>query len=88
MLFAYFGPETVLPMTSTAAMVAGFLLMFGRQTLGLARLAIRKVYRRTGTPSERLVLRSAGKRFRKDGPGAGVPSRMGRVEVGADQVDS
>lgn len=32
MIFAYFGPETVLPLTSTLAAVAGVALMFGRQT--------------------------------------------------------
>ena len=31
MLLAYLGPDTVLPLTSTLAAVAGFGLMFGRQ---------------------------------------------------------
>jgi hypothetical protein len=35
LLFAYFGPETVLPMTSVVATVLGFAMMFGRHTLRL-----------------------------------------------------
>ncbi len=30
MLFAYFGPETTLPVVSAVAAVAGFVLMMGR----------------------------------------------------------
>ena len=29
-LFGYFGPETVLPVTSIVATIAGFAMMFGR----------------------------------------------------------
>lgn len=32
-LFGYFGPETVLPMTSVIATVVGLFMMFGRNTL-------------------------------------------------------
>ena len=32
-LLAYFGPETVLPMTSVIATVVGLFMMFGRNTL-------------------------------------------------------
>jgi len=32
-VFAYFGPETVLPMTSVIATVVGVFMMFGRTTL-------------------------------------------------------
>lgn len=31
MLFAYIGPETLLPLTSIVAAGAGFVMMFGRQ---------------------------------------------------------
>jgi hypothetical protein len=31
-LLAYFGPETVLPMTSVIATVVGLFMMFGRST--------------------------------------------------------
>jgi hypothetical protein len=32
LVFAYFGPETVLPMTSVLATIAGLFMMFGRTT--------------------------------------------------------
>ncbi|SIO64905.1 hypothetical protein SAMN05444166_7476 [Singulisphaera sp. GP187] len=32
-LLAYFGPETVLPMTSVIATAVGLFMMFGRNTL-------------------------------------------------------
>jgi hypothetical protein len=32
-LFAYFGPETMMPLTSIAATVVGLFLMFGRNSL-------------------------------------------------------
>lgn len=32
-LFAYFGPETLMPLTSIIAAAAGVFLMFGRNTL-------------------------------------------------------
>jgi len=35
LLFAYFGPETVLPVTSVLATIAGLAMMFGRHTLRL-----------------------------------------------------
>jgi hypothetical protein len=35
LLFAYFGPETVLPVTSIIATIAGLAMMFGRHTLRL-----------------------------------------------------
>lgn len=38
MIFAYFGPDTVLPLTSTLAAVVGVALMFGKQTFRLAGL--------------------------------------------------
>lgn len=36
MLWAYFGPETVMPLTSVLAAVVGGLLMFGRRLFLLA----------------------------------------------------
>jgi hypothetical protein len=35
LLFAYFGPETVLPVTSIVATIAGLAMMFGRHALRL-----------------------------------------------------
>lgn len=34
-ILAYFGPETVLPLTSIVATIAGLFLMFGRYTFRL-----------------------------------------------------
>jgi hypothetical protein len=83
MLLAYFGPETVLPLTSLLAGVAGVFLMFGRGIGALARRAAR-----VARPGSRRVAvplgQSAGKRLRADGasptppePGApvGVPTQ-------------
>ncbi len=43
-LFAYFGPDTVLPVTSLLATLAGLVVMFGRQMLlivvGACRLVL------------------------------------------------
>lgn len=36
MIFAYFGPETVLPLASVVATVLGVFMMFGRLTLKFA----------------------------------------------------
>ena len=36
MLLAYLGPETMLPMTSVVAGVAGFFMMFGRKAVEMA----------------------------------------------------
>jgi hypothetical protein len=39
--FAYFGPETMLPLTSIAATVIGIFMMFGRHSFRLARRMFR-----------------------------------------------
>jgi hypothetical protein len=39
-LFAYFGPETMLPFTSIVATVVGIFLMFGRNSIRMVRRAI------------------------------------------------
>ncbi len=48
MFLAYFGPETMMPMTSIFAVVAGVFMMLGRQAFALIRLALRKVGRMVG----------------------------------------
>ena len=53
MLFAYFGPETVLPATSALAALAGFALMFGKQALRMAGLLVRRVIRPIPRPNHR-----------------------------------
>jgi hypothetical protein len=50
MLFAYFGPETVLPATSMIAAVAGCLLTFGKQAGRFATSMVRRLMgRRRGS---------------------------------------
>ena len=44
MLFAYVGPETMLPVASAVAAAAGVLLMFGRSVFGFARGLVRRVW--------------------------------------------
>jgi hypothetical protein len=51
MLFAYLGPDTMMPLTSVVAAVFGVSLMFGRQVLRLLSLGWSQVMR-TGRPSE------------------------------------
>ena len=43
LLFGYFGPETVLPVTSIVATIAGLAMMFGRHTLRLIMSCARLV---------------------------------------------
>jgi hypothetical protein len=45
MVFAYFGPETILPATSTLAAIFGFILMFGRHACHLAGQLARRIFR-------------------------------------------
>ncbi len=40
-IFAYFGPETMLPLTSVLATVAGLFLMFSRASIRVLRRLIR-----------------------------------------------
>lgn len=48
MVFAYLGPDTVLPLTSVFAAVFGIVLMFGRQSWRIAMLAVHGVFRLFG----------------------------------------
>jgi hypothetical protein len=48
MLFAYLGPDTVLPLTSAVAAVLGVVLMFGRQVNRIVLLAVRRLGRLVG----------------------------------------
>lgn len=55
LLFAYFSPETLLPMTSVIASAAGVFLLFGRGALRvtrrLFRATLRRVVRERAVPS-------------------------------------
>jgi hypothetical protein len=43
MLFAYVGPETILPVASVFAAVLGVLMMFGRKILAFGRNLVRRL---------------------------------------------
>ena len=45
MLLAYFGPETVLPLTSIVAAAVGVVMMFGRNSLRLGLMFVRRASR-------------------------------------------
>ena len=59
-LFAYFGPETVMPVTSILATVAAVVMMFGRTifrfTLGWVRTAWYRVRRGNATPAPHFAI--------------------------------
>ncbi len=48
MVFAYFGPETVLPLASVVATVVGAILMFGRLSLKFALMPFRRFWKKGG----------------------------------------
>ena len=48
LIFAYFSPETLLPVTSIVAAGAGVVLMFGRNTFRLMARVCRRVLPRRG----------------------------------------
>lgn len=43
MLFAYIGPETMMPVASVVAAVAGVFMMFGRSVVGFGRGLVRRI---------------------------------------------
>jgi hypothetical protein len=43
MLFAYIGPETMMPVASVIAAAAGVFMMFGRSVMGFGRGLVRRV---------------------------------------------
>jgi hypothetical protein len=43
MLFAYIGPETMMPVASVLAGVVGVFMMFGRSVVGFGRGLVRRV---------------------------------------------
>lgn len=46
MIFAYFGPETMMPVASIFAAAIGVVLMFGRNVMSIGRGMMRRVWRR------------------------------------------
>lgn len=61
-LLAYFGPETVLPMTSVIATVVGLFMMFGRNTI---RFLFR--WRRSGSTTPKPADLTRGPHFSPKG---------------------
>jgi hypothetical protein len=44
MVFAYFGPETMMPVASIVAAVVGVAMMFGRNVVYFGRSVVRRVW--------------------------------------------
>ena len=44
MIFAYFGPETMMPVASIIAAVVGVAMMFGRNVMMIGRGLVRRVW--------------------------------------------
>ena len=65
MIFAYFGPETVLPLTSVLTGLAGVVLMFGRQIRLVGRIVVQRTVKhlRGGSKDQDSTFPRAGKRF-------------------------
>jgi hypothetical protein len=51
MLFAYLGPETMMPVASIVAAVAGVVMMFGRTIVSFGRNVVRRVWPGAGPKS-------------------------------------
>ncbi len=43
MIFAYFGPETMMPVASVIAATVGVMMMFGRNVMAIGRGIVRRV---------------------------------------------
>lgn len=78
MLLAYFGPETVLPLTSILAAVGGFVLMFGRQVARIGSLALRRLGRLLRRPKTRAA--------KPGGPHVGTAASRRRRASQSDRV--
>ena len=57
MMFAYFGPETVLPLASVVATILGVVMMFGRLSLHVAMAPFLWVWNKTRGKSASPALR-------------------------------
>ena len=72
MLFAYFGPDAMLPLTSVLATIVGVVLMFGRQAIQIPIAVGRKLVRSVGF----------GPRRAKSPPG-NLDARYHRIDAAA-----
>ncbi len=70
MLFAYFGPETVLPLASVLATVFGVVMMFGRASFRIALMPFRWIFKKGNAPSSASALKgpAAWRRPATSGP--------------------
>ena len=70
MLFAYFGPDTMLPLASTLVAIAGFVLMCGRQAVRFPLLLVRRLTKTTSPEAvvdeAQTTVEADGKRVRLD----------------------
>jgi hypothetical protein len=48
MLFAYVGPDTMLPVASVIAAAVGVVMMFGRNVVSFGRNLVRRLWLRSG----------------------------------------
>ena len=85
MLLAYFGPETVLPITSLLAAIGGVVLMFGRQSFRLASYALRRLGRLVGFGRTTPQAPAAAGRLRRE---RAARARTRRPAAPTDQVGS
>lgn len=72
MLFAYFGPETVLPLASVIATVFGVVMMFGRASFRIALAPFRWLMKKGNQPAPNSAMRGPASWRR---PGATEPKR-------------
>jgi hypothetical protein len=88
MLFAYLGPDTMLPLTSAFAAVLGVALMFGRQVLRAGWVAVGGIRRLIGSTSHQPEV--AGQRADRAHIGTAHPTieRKRRTAVSTDRVES
>lgn len=83
LLFAYLGPETLLPMTSVVAAAVGFAAMFGRNVFVLASRIFRTLVRfpQRFTKSSPTTLPRLARQDQRQGEWRGHLSPQGEVHV-------
>jgi hypothetical protein len=67
MLFAYIGPETMMPVASIIAAVAGVFMMFGRNVMQIGRNMVRRI--RPGAGKKEVPVGQAVQRDNADASG-------------------
>ncbi|WZO97119.1 hypothetical protein EP7_004141 [Isosphaeraceae bacterium EP7] len=85
MIFAYFGPETTLPLTSALAAIFGFVLMFGQRVRFFLVDLIRS-RREVKAHRPVAIARNAGDRIRR--PGNRADSTLAAPSANQSRVTS